>query len=189
MTYHLYYLTEFRYLIKKNSETVLKFTHRFNKLYNKIPTEVKPSQPAAKVTLVRAFEHEFALLLRERRFADLTRMHDDAIEIKSNMMASRKLKAKAKMGNKETRRFREQARPSRSGRFAEEKMDDMEKIIKELSNKISRMELDQSKIDQFDRKDFRRNTSPQTQQRKIKNKYQKIQTPFKNKKIIGGDAM
>jgi hypothetical protein len=68
-------------------------------------------------------------------------------------------------------------------------MDDMEKIIKELSNKISKMELDQSKIDQFTRKDFRRNPNPQIQQRKVKNEDQKIQTPFKNKKFMGGDDM
>jgi hypothetical protein len=49
---HLYYLTEFGALRKKNSESVLEFTQRFNKLYNKIPVEVKPSQPAAKVTFV-----------------------------------------------------------------------------------------------------------------------------------------
>jgi hypothetical protein len=48
---HLYYLTEFGALRKKNSESVLEFTQRFNKLYNKIPVEVKPSQPAAKVDL------------------------------------------------------------------------------------------------------------------------------------------
>jgi hypothetical protein len=47
----------------------------------------------------------------------------------------------------------------------EDKMDDMAKIIKELSNKILRMELDQSKIDQFSRKYFRRNPNPQTQER------------------------
>jgi hypothetical protein len=68
-------------------------------------------------------------------------------------------------------------------------MDDMEKKIKELSNKISRMELDQSKMDQFSRKYFRRNPNPQAQQRQIKNDYQKIQTPFKNKNFIGGDDM
>jgi hypothetical protein len=72
-------------------------------LYNKIPAEVKPSQPATKVTFVGAFEPYFSLLLRERRFANLTRMQDDAIEIESNMMASGKLKAKDEMRNKETR--------------------------------------------------------------------------------------
>jgi hypothetical protein len=60
---HLYYLTEFGSLRKKNSETVMEFIQRFNKLYNKIPVEVKPSQPTAKVTFVEAFEPDFALLL------------------------------------------------------------------------------------------------------------------------------
>jgi hypothetical protein len=43
------------------------------------------------------------------------------------------------MGNKETRWYREQAGPYGSRRSSEDKMDDMEKIIKELSNKISKM--------------------------------------------------
>jgi hypothetical protein len=55
------------------------------------------------VTFIRDFEPYFALLLRERIFVDLTRMKDDAIEIESNMMASRKLKSKDETRNKETR--------------------------------------------------------------------------------------
>jgi hypothetical protein len=69
---HLYYLTEFGSLKKKNSETVIEFIQRFNKLYNKILAEVKPSQPATKVTFAGAFEPDFALLLRERRGDTLT---------------------------------------------------------------------------------------------------------------------
>jgi hypothetical protein len=67
-------LTEIRSLRKTNFESVLEFTQRLNKLYNKIPTEVKPSQFAAKVTFARPFEPELALLLRERRSATLARM-------------------------------------------------------------------------------------------------------------------
>ena len=93
---------------KKNLESVLEFIQRFNKLYHKIPAKFKPSQPAAKVTFAGAFEPDFALILRERRSIDLTRMQDDAIEIESNMMASGKLKAKVKTGNKDTKNFREQ---------------------------------------------------------------------------------
>jgi hypothetical protein len=145
--YHLYYLIEFGDLRKKNSETVLEFTQRFNKLYNNILAEVKPSQPAAKVTFVGDFDLDFSLLLRERISVDLTKMQDDAVEIESNIMASGKLKDKFEPGNKEIRRYREQAGPSRYGRSLEDKMDDMEKIIKLLSNKISKMELDQSKND------------------------------------------
>jgi len=104
-----YYLTEFGALRKKNSELVLEFTQRFNKLYNKIPAEVKPSQPPTKVTFVGDFENDFDLLLRERRSVDLTKMKDDVVEIESNMTASGKLKDKFEMGNKETRRYREKA--------------------------------------------------------------------------------
>jgi hypothetical protein len=79
------------------------------------------------------------------------------------MMALSELKFKVETRTKETKHFREQARPSRSGRSSEEKMDDMAKIIKELSNKISRMELDQAKPDPFARKYFRRNPNPKIQ--------------------------
>ena len=65
----------------------------------------------------------------------------------------------------------------------------MAKIIKELSNKISKMELDQSKNDQFPRKYFRRNHNPQMSQRQIKNEDQKIQAPFKNGNFIGGEDL
>jgi hypothetical protein len=71
---HLYYLTSFGSLRKKNSETVMEFIQRFNKLYNKIPAEVKPSQPAANVTFAGAFEPDFALLLWKRRGATLNQM-------------------------------------------------------------------------------------------------------------------
>jgi hypothetical protein len=65
----------------------------------------------------------------------------------------------------------------------------MARVIKELSNKISRMELEQAKADSFAKKDFRRNPNPQNQQRQIKNKDQKIQTPLKNKNFIGGNDL
>jgi hypothetical protein len=97
------------------------------------------------VTFTGAFEPDFALLLRERRSSTLTRMQDNAIEIESNMMESGKLKSNVEIGTKEPRCFREQAGSFGSRKSAEEKMDDMAKIIKYLSNKISRMELDQSK--------------------------------------------
>jgi hypothetical protein len=95
------------------------------------------------------------------------------------MMASGKLKSKVEIGTKEPKCFREHARPSGSGKSAEEKMDDMDKIIKDLSKKIYRMELDQVKPDPFSRKYFKINPNPQTQQRQVKNEDQKIQAPFK----------
>jgi hypothetical protein len=96
---HLYYLTKFGSLIKKNSETVMEFIQIFNKLYNKILAEVKPSQPAAKVTFAGAFKTGFSLLLQERRRATLNQMQGDVVEIESNMMASSKLKDKVEARN------------------------------------------------------------------------------------------
>jgi hypothetical protein len=186
---HLYYITKFGALRKNNLESVLKFTQRFNKLYSKIPAEVKPSQPTAKVTFVGAFDPDFSMILRERRSIDHTKMKDDSLEMDSNMMASGKLKTKFEIGNKETRWYREQVGPFGSGRSSEDKMDDMERIIKELLNNISRMELDQSKNEHFPRRDFRRNPNPQTQQRQIKNEDKKIQAPFKSENFIGGEDM
>jgi len=87
------------------------------------------------VTFTGDFEPDFALLLRERRSSTLTGMQDDTIKIESKMMASVKLKAKVEKGTKETKCFREQAGPSRSGRSVKKKMDDMTEIIKELSKK------------------------------------------------------
>jgi hypothetical protein len=39
----LYYITEFGSLKRKEGESVSDFSKRFNKMYNKIPTEIKPT--------------------------------------------------------------------------------------------------------------------------------------------------
>jgi hypothetical protein len=181
---HLYYLTKFGALKKKNYESVLEFTQRFNKLYNKIPDEVKPSQPSAKVTYARAFDPDFALLLRERRSLDLPKMQDDAVEIESNMMASGKLKAKTENVNKENRKFKEQGGPS-GWKSTGDKIEEMARVIQQLSNKISKMELEKPRRDIFPRKDFRKNLEPQGPHKTIKNEDQKVQAPFKTEDYIG----
>ena len=81
----------------------MEFILRFNKLYNKIPSPVKPSEPSTKVTFVGAFEPDFTLLLQERRGDTLNIMQDDAIEIESNMMALGKLKTKVEIANRDNR--------------------------------------------------------------------------------------
>jgi len=88
-------LAEFGNLKKKHKEFVPEFIKRFNKLYNKIPADVKPSQPAAKVTFAGSFDLGFALLLRERRVNTLTDMQDDAVEIESNMITSGKARVRS----------------------------------------------------------------------------------------------
>jgi hypothetical protein len=107
-------------------------------------------------------------------------------------MASGKLKTKVDMGKSEAMSFKEHAGLSRSGNISsEEKINEMENIIKDLSNKISRMEMEKSKPDPYARNQFRRNPNinPQIQQRQIKNEEQKIQAPFKTENFIQRDEV
>jgi hypothetical protein len=90
--YYLYYITEFGALKRKNGESVSYFTKRFNKMYSKIPTEIKPTETSAKITFANAFDVEFSLLLRERRDVTLKNMQEASLEVESNILAAEKLK-------------------------------------------------------------------------------------------------
>jgi hypothetical protein len=105
------------------------------------------------------------------------------------MMASGKLKAKIETGNKENRKFKEQGGPSGSGKSSRDRIDEMARVIIELSYKISKMELEKSKRENFPRKDFRRNLDPRVSQKIIKNEDQKIPTPFKSENFIGEEDL
>ena len=69
-----YYITEFGALRRKKDETIADFSKRFNKMYGKIPAEIKPSETFVKLTYANAFDHDFSLLLRERRLVTLLNM-------------------------------------------------------------------------------------------------------------------
>ena len=64
---HTYYITEFGVLKRKKHKTVANFSKRFNKMYGRIPIEIKPSEISAKLTYANSFDHDFSLHLRERR--------------------------------------------------------------------------------------------------------------------------
>jgi hypothetical protein len=52
----LYYITKFGALKRKEGESVSYFSKRFNKMYNKIPTEIKPIETSAQITYESAFD-------------------------------------------------------------------------------------------------------------------------------------
>ena len=83
----MYYMIEFGSLKRKEGEFVSDFSKRFNKMYNKIPTEIKPSEASAKITYASAFDPDFYLLLRERRATTLAHIQDAAIEVESNIFS------------------------------------------------------------------------------------------------------
>jgi hypothetical protein len=73
---YLYYITEFGALKRKNGESILDFTKRFNNMYGRIPNEIKPTEASAKITYANAFDPKFSLPLRERRSTTLISMQD-----------------------------------------------------------------------------------------------------------------
>jgi hypothetical protein len=90
----LYYIIEFGALKKEEGKYMSDFSKRFNKMYNKIPTEFKPTKTYAKITYASAFDPNFCLLLRERRATSLDHMQDATLEVESNIFAVDKLRSK-----------------------------------------------------------------------------------------------
>ena len=143
--YYLYYITEFGSLKRKRDEVVGDFSKRFNKMYSRIPAEIKTSETSAKLTYAKSFDHGFSLLLRERKSVSILNMQYVALEVESNILASNKLKEETdyqmvdKKGKKEII-------PSNSiGRALDSKMNEMNKIIKNSSVEIDRLELGNKK--------------------------------------------
>lgn len=75
----LYYLNEFGSINDKNKNTLEEYNNIFNKVYNKVPVDIKPSQETAKLTYIGSFEPGFAMMLHERKSTTLPIMQDDAI--------------------------------------------------------------------------------------------------------------
>jgi len=62
----LYYHTEFGNLKRENGELLSDFNKRFNRMYNKILAEVKPTTTFARLIYASAFHSYFCLLLGSR---------------------------------------------------------------------------------------------------------------------------
>ena len=71
---HLYYIKEFNNLKRENGESASNFTKRFNDMYSKIPTEIKPTGTSSMINYANSFDSNFCLLLRERRSGSLSLM-------------------------------------------------------------------------------------------------------------------
>ena len=111
---------------------------------SRIPAEIKPTETSAKLTYANSFDHEFSLLLRERRPISLLNMQDVALEVESNILDSNRL-------NKETtqqiydRKGKKEAAPgSSASHSAEGKIDEMAKLVKILIAKLNKLELEKN---------------------------------------------
>jgi hypothetical protein len=181
----LYYITEFGSLKRKEGESVSDFSQRFNKMYNKIPLEINPTDTSAKITYVSAFDPGFFLLLRERRSASLAHMQDAVVEVESNIVAFDQLRGKY---DKDRRKSRIEASTYDSS-IVHPQVDELTKLVKYLFAEMEKLKFEGKQTyrntQNVDNKGgFRRpNNAPQTLTRDPRNRErddQKIQTPLQN---------
>jgi hypothetical protein len=173
-------------------EYVSDFSKRFNKMYNKIPAEIKPSEASAKILYASAFGPDFCLLLREGRATSLAQMKDEAIEVESNVLVAERLRNKA---NTDRRKGRSEA--STSGSLVPHpQIDELAKMVKSLSIEMERMKVEgrqeyKGPQNVENKGGFRRPnnfTPPNVQREKGRDREdQKIQAPFQNNFVAEGE--
>jgi hypothetical protein len=136
----MYYMIEFGSLKNMDGESVSDFSKRFNKMYNKIPVEIKPSEASAKISYASVFGPDFCLLLRERRATSLAQMQDASIEVESNVLAADRLRSKADVDRRKGRSEASTSAPS----VPHPQVDELTKMVKSLSTKMERMKVEGS---------------------------------------------
>jgi hypothetical protein len=130
----LYYITQFGNLRKENGESVSDFTKSFNRMYSKIPAEIKPSNTSTKITYANSFDSEFCLLFIERRPPTLSLMQDFSLEVESNILVAHKLK-----GNTDRRQPRDEASSSSN---TNPKLGKTAKMLESLTSEISKLKIE-----------------------------------------------
>lgn len=140
---YLYYIIEFGSLNRKEGESLIDFTKRFNKIYQKILAEVKPPKTTTMITFTNAFDAKFSLWLRAAKPQSLSAMQEAAIEVESNILAANKLKAEKNKGVKEKNKQKNEKQASTSKDSSDDqKLDEMSNLMKHLASKMSKLEVE-----------------------------------------------
>jgi uncharacterized small protein (DUF1192 family) len=187
---YIYYMTEFGSLKKQEGESVSDFSKRFNKMYNKIPAEIKPSEASAQISYASAFDPDFCLVLRERRATSLAQMQDAAIEVESNMLAADRLRNKA---NTDRRKGKSEASTSDSTisgpPLSHPQVSELAQVMNFLKEEVERLKVERRQMykgpqNTENRTGFKRpnNFAPPTMHKEKERDRddQRIQAPFQN---------
>jgi hypothetical protein len=135
--YFMYYITEFGSMKRKEGESVSNVSKIFNKMYNNIPTKIKPIEVSSKITYASSFDPNFYLMLRERRATFLAHMQDAAMEVESNVLAIDRLRNKTYRD-----RGRGRFESSTSGPSAyHPQVDELTNMVKSLSREMEKMKF------------------------------------------------
>jgi hypothetical protein len=182
---YIYYMTEFGSLKNVEGESVSDFSKRFNKMYNKIPTEIKPSEASAQISYDGAFDPDLCLLLRERRATSLAQMQDAAIEVESNILAADILRNRADADRRKGKSEASTSGPSLPHPQVNELTQVMNFMKEEMERlKVERKQMNKGPQNNENRAGFRRpnNFAPPTMHREKERDRddQRIQAPFQN---------
>jgi hypothetical protein len=190
----MYYITDFGALKRNNGESILDFTERFNKMYGRIPDEIKPTEASAKITYANAFDAELYLLLWERRYATLLSMQETSIEVESNILESYWLETRS---DKDKKKQREDSPAFSNPATSDPKLDEMTKTLKDITSEIAKIKWESKKpnrafqgVGNRNPNPFRRlNDAPQIMHREMRNfDDQRVVPPFQNNKTEEMDA-
>jgi len=109
-------------------------------LYNRISTPIRPSPTTTKVTYAIDHYPNFAMMLSVRIYINLDQMQRDVVEIEGNMVSLGNIRITNENTDKkkQNEELSEQASSSNS---QDVKIEEMTKLIRALSNKITRLEI------------------------------------------------
>jgi hypothetical protein len=134
----MYYIIDFGSLKRKVGESVSNFSKIFNKMYNKIPVEINPTEASAKITYASSFDPNFCLLLRERRATSLAHMQYASLEVESSVLAANRLR---NITDRDRGRGRYEASTSSSS-MSHPQVDELTKLVKSLSAEMEKMQFE-----------------------------------------------
>jgi uncharacterized small protein (DUF1192 family) len=144
---YIYYMTEFGSLKKQEGESVSDFSKRFNKMYNKIPAEIKPSEASAQISYASTFDPDFCLVLRERRATSLAQMQDATIEVESNILAADRLRNKASTDKRNGRTEASTSGSSTSGpSLSHPQVNELTQLVNVLKEEMERIKMERRQI-------------------------------------------
>ena len=102
---------------------------------------MKPPQAATKVVFIEAFESKFGFTLRERKSTFLYQIQIDVLEVEANFSSTGK--SMGRIDHDFRRRGKEEVSSSNQEREETDyKIEEMNKVIKNISNKLVKMELE-----------------------------------------------
>lgn len=142
------------------------------------------------ITYADDFDAKFSLWLKAANPHRFLSMQEATTEVESNILAANKLKVEEGRGGKDKKKVKEERHPSTSKAISsEEKLDEMSNLIKHLTSKMYKLELENKVVVRpthegmnINQVPFRRPFQPQQILKKDRSNLddQKVQPPLNN---------